>query len=51
MTKKVVITSQLLQIPKVITQTGKLLQAISLKLVTFFAVKLFRTTVKLKILK
>lgn len=51
MTKKVVIPSQSLQILKVITQTGKLLQAISIKLVTFFAVKLFRTTIKLKILK
>lgn len=43
MTKKVVIPSQSLQILKVITQTGKLLQAISIKLVTFFAVKLFIT--------
>lgn len=51
MTKKVVIPSQSLQILKVIKQTGKLLQAISIKLVTFFAVKLFRTTIKLKILK
>ena len=51
MTKKVVIPSQSLQILKVITQTGKLLQAISIKLVTFFAVKLFRTTIILKILK
>ena len=51
MTKKVVIPSQSLQILKLITQTGKLLQAISIKLVTFFAVKLFRTTIKLKILK
>ncbi|MDI1317159.1 alpha/beta hydrolase [Flavobacterium sp.] len=51
MTKKVEIPSQSLQIPKAITRTAKLLQAISPKLATFFAAKLFTTPVKHKIPK
>ena len=51
MTKKVAISNQSLQISKVITQTAKLLQAISPKLVTLFATKLFTTTIKHKISK
>jgi len=46
MTKKVEIPNQSLQIPKVITQTAKLLQAISPKLATLFAAKLFTTPLK-----
>lgn len=46
MTKKGNIPNQSLQIPKVITQTAKLLQAISPKLATLFAAKLFATPLK-----
>jgi pimeloyl-ACP methyl ester carboxylesterase len=46
MTKKVDIPNQSLQIPKVITRTAKLLQAISPKLATLFAAKLFTTPIK-----
>lgn len=46
MTKKGDIPNQSLQIPKVITHTGKLLQAISPKLATLFAAKLFTTPLK-----
>lgn len=51
MTKKGDIPNQSLQIPKVITVTGKLLQAISPKLATLFAAKLFTTPLKHKIPK
>lgn len=51
MTKKVEIPNQSLQIPKVITQTAKLLQAISPKLATLFAAKLFTTPLKHRIPK
>ena len=51
MTKKSEIPNQSLQIPKVITQTAKLLQAISPKLATLFAAKLFTTPIKHKIPK
>ena len=46
MTKKGDLPNQSLQIPKVITRTAKLLQAISPKLVTLFAAKLFATPLK-----
>lgn len=46
MTKKSNIPNQSLQIPKAITGTAKLLQAISPKLVTLFAAKLFTTPLK-----
>lgn len=46
MTKKAGIPNQSLQIPKVITRTAKLLQAISPKLATLFAAKLFTTPLK-----
>ncbi|WP_264521797.1 alpha/beta fold hydrolase [Flavobacterium sp. N1994] len=46
MTKKVSIPNQSLQIPKAITVTAKLLQAISKKLATLFAAKLFTTPLK-----
>ncbi|MDN3677496.1 alpha/beta hydrolase [Flavobacterium paronense] len=46
MTKKSDIPNQSLQIPKVITRTAKLLQAISPKLATLFAAKLFTTPLK-----
>ena len=51
MTKKVDIPNQSLQIPKAITVTAKLLQAISPKLATLFAAKLFSTPLKHKIPK
>ena len=51
MTKKVDIPNKSLQIPKAITRTAKLLQAISPKLVTLFAAKLFTTPLKHKIPK
>ena len=51
MTKKGDIPNQSLQIPKVITRTAKLLQAISPKLATLFAAKLFTTPRKHKIPK
>ena len=51
MTKKGDIPNQSLQIPKAITQTAKLLQAISPKLATLFAAKLFTTPRKHKIPK
>ena len=51
MTKKVEIPNQSLQIPKVITHTAKLLQAISPKLATLFAAKLFTTPLKHRIPK
>lgn len=51
MTKKGDIPNQSLQIPKVITRTGKFLQAISPKLATLFAAKLFTTPLKHKIPK
>ena len=51
MTKKVDIPNQSLQIPKAITLTAKLLQAISPKLATLFAAKLFTTPRKHKIPK
>ena len=46
MTKKGDISNQSLQIPKIITRTAKLLQAISPKLATLFAAKLFTTPLK-----
>ena len=46
MTKKGDLRNQSLQIPKVITRTAKLLQAISPKLATLFAAKLFATPLK-----
>ena len=51
MTKKSPINDQSLQIPKSILITAKLLQAISPKLATLFAVKLFSTPIKHKIPK
>lgn len=51
MTKKSPISNQSLQIPKPILFTAKLLEAISLKLVTLFAAKLFTTPIKHKIPK
>lgn len=51
MTKKGDIPNQSLQIPKVITRTAKLLQAISPKLATLFAARLFTTPLKHKIPK
>lgn len=51
MTKKGDIPNQSLQIPKVITVTGKFLQAISPKLATLFAAKLFTTPLKHRIPK
>ena len=51
MTKKGNIPNQSLQIPKVITRTAKLLQAISPKLATLFAAKLFTTPLKHRIPK
>jgi pimeloyl-ACP methyl ester carboxylesterase len=51
MTKKVEITAQSLQIPKPIIITAKFLEAISPKLATLFAAKLFSTPLKHKIPK
>jgi pimeloyl-ACP methyl ester carboxylesterase len=51
MTKKTQIKNQSLQIPKPILLTAKLLQAISPKLATLFAAKLFTTPLKHKIPK
>ena len=51
MTKKVDIPNKSLQIPKAITRTAKFLQAISPKLATLFAAKLFTTPLKHKIPK
>jgi len=51
MTKKTQIKNQTLQIPKPILLTATLLQAISPKLVTWFAAKLFTTPLKHKIPK
>lgn len=51
MTKKPDIPNQSLQIPKIITRTAKLLQAISPKIATLFAAKLFTTPQKHKIPK
>ena len=51
MTKKSPISNQSLQIPKPILFTAKLLEAISPKLVTLFAAKLFTTPIKHKIPK
>ena len=51
MTTKIEIHLQSLQIPKVITQTAELLQAISPKLATFYAAKLFTMTLKQRIPK
>ena len=51
MTKKMQIKNQSLQIPKPILLTAKLLQAISPKLATLFAAKLFTTPLKHKIPK
>lgn len=51
MTKKTQIKNQSLQIPKPILLTAKLLQAISPKLATMFAAKLFTTPLKHKIPK
>ncbi|MCF6132456.1 alpha/beta fold hydrolase [Flavobacterium wongokense] len=51
MTKKADIPNQTLQIPKVITRTAKFLQAISPKLATLFAAKLFTTPLKHRIPK
>ena len=51
MTKKSQINDQSLQIPKTILITAKLLQAISPKLITFYAAKLFTTPLKHKIPK
>jgi pimeloyl-ACP methyl ester carboxylesterase len=51
MTKKGDIPNQSLQIPKIITQSAKLLQAISPKLTILFAAKLFTTPLKHKIPK
>lgn len=46
MTKKAEIPNQSLQIPKAITRTAKFLRAISPKLATLFAAKLFTTPLK-----
>ncbi|MGC4039744.1 MAG: alpha/beta hydrolase [Flavobacterium sp.] len=46
MAKKTDIPNQSLQIPKVITATGKFLQSISPKLATLFAARLFTTPLK-----
>ena len=51
MAKKGDIPNQSLQIPKIITRTAKLLQAISPKLATLFAAKLFTTPLKHRIPK
>ena len=51
MTKKADIPNKSLQIPKAITRTAKFLQAISPKLATLFAAKLFTTPLKHKIPK
>jgi pimeloyl-ACP methyl ester carboxylesterase len=51
MSKKVKSDNQSLQIPKLILLTAKLLQSISLNLVTRFAAKLFTTPIKHKIPK
>jgi pimeloyl-ACP methyl ester carboxylesterase len=51
MTKKVEIPAQSLQIPKAIIITAKFLEAISPKLATLFAAKLFSTPLKHKIPK
>lgn len=51
MTKKAEIPNQSLQIPKIITLTAKLLQAISPKLATLFSAKLFTSPIKHKIPK
>ena len=51
MAKKSSIPNQSLQIPKIITLTAKLLQAISPKLATLFAAKLFTTPLKHRIPK
>jgi pimeloyl-ACP methyl ester carboxylesterase len=51
MTKKTENPNQSLQIPKAITLTAKLLQAISSKLTTLFAAKLFTTPIKHKVPK
>jgi pimeloyl-ACP methyl ester carboxylesterase len=51
MSKKAVIPNQSLQIPKTILLTATLLQAISSKLATWFAAKLFITPLKHKIPK
>ena len=51
MTKKADIPNKSLQIPKTITRTAKFLQAISPKLATLFAAKLFTTPLKHKIPK
>lgn len=51
MTKKSQISNQSLQIPKPILLTAKLLEAISPKLATLFAAKLFTTPIKHKIPK
>lgn len=51
MTKKAEIPNKSLQIPKAITRTAKLLQAISPKLATLFAAKLFTTPLKHRIPK
>jgi pimeloyl-ACP methyl ester carboxylesterase len=51
MTKKSQINTQSLQIPKPILLTAKLLEAISPKLATLFAAKLFSTPIKHKIPK
>ncbi|MES2412097.1 MAG: alpha/beta hydrolase [Bacteroidota bacterium] len=51
MTKKSDIPNQSLQIPKIITVSAKLLQAISPKLATLFAAKLFTTPLKHRIPK
>lgn len=51
MLKNSVIKAPALQIPKVIVITAKLLEAISSKLVTLFAAKLFTTPIKYKIPK
>jgi pimeloyl-ACP methyl ester carboxylesterase len=51
MTKKADIPNQSLQIPKAITGTAKLLQAISPKIATVFAAKLFTTPLKHRIPK
>lgn len=51
MTKKVNTANQSLQIPKIILVTAKFLEAISPKLATLFAAKLFVTPIKYKIPK
>ena len=51
MTKKTKIGNQSLQIPKTILVTAKFLEAISQKLATLFAAKLFVTPIKYKIPK